>query len=127
MKNLKYLSIAAMLFFGFNSVNAQTLTSEKASFQKENRHNKLQKELDLSEEQVKEIKTIRAKRAEEKKKLHNEMQRLRQEEKKEIQTVYTPEQKERLNELRSNRKGKMKDHQGKRNMKGKKMQHRKRK
>lgn len=132
MKNLKYLSMAMLMFIGIGSMQAQEKTLAKKdapvkqhALQKTDRAEKMQKELNLTPDQIKQIEAIRAKRADEKTRLKNEMKRLNEEERNEIQAVYTPEQKEKIKTMKENRQEKMKANQGKRKMKHKKMQHRK--
>lgn len=134
MKNLKYFSMALLLFIGIGSMQAQEKklaqkdkTEKRHSFQKADRGDRMQKELNLSPDQIKKIEAIRAKRADEKTRLKSEMKRLNEEERNEIQAVYTPEQKEKIKTMKENRKEKMKANQGKRKMQHKKMQNRKRK
>jgi len=133
MKNLKYVSLALIMFFGIGSLQAQQKdlaktdkTEKKTDYRKGVHKQKMQKELNLTSEQTKQIEDIRANRADEKAKLRSEMKRISDEERNEIQAVYTPEQKEKMKELRENKKGNMKAYQGKRKMKHKKMRNKKR-
>lgn len=128
MKNLKYVSLALMLFVGLGSIQAQQkeLTkkdqiAKNQTFKKTDRKKKMQKELNMTPEQTKQIEDIRAKRADEKTRLRSEMKQLKEAERNEIQAVYTPEQKEKMKELKANKKEKMKAYKGKKKMQHKKM------
>lgn len=120
MKKIKYLSLALILFIGMNSLQAQEkkeLSSFKDAHQKEmmqkksEKMNKWKKELNLSDQQVKDIEAIKAKNADKMKQLHEEMMQLKKEQRAEIEKVYTAEQKAKLEKLKSdfkNKKGHMK-------------------
>ena len=78
MKNLKYVSLALMLFVGLGSIQAQQkeLTkkdqiAKNQTFKKTDRKKKMQKELNMTPEQTKQIEDIRAKRADEKTRLRS--------------------------------------------------------
>lgn len=133
MKNLKYVSFVLMLFIGVGSIQAQQKelvkkdkVAKNQNFKKTDRKKKMQKELNMTPEQIKKIEDIRAKRADEKVKLRKEMKELNEAERNEIQAVYTPEQKEKMKELRQTRKESMKEHRGKKKMQHKKMRNKKR-
>lgn len=133
MKNLKYVSLALILFIGVGSIQAQEkslakkdMVENNKTYKKTDRKKKMQKELNMTSEQTAQIEAIKAKRADEKSKLRKEMKELNDAERNEIQNVYTPEQKAKMKEMRKDRKGKMKAHQGKKKMQHKKMQNRKR-
>lgn len=134
MKNLKYLSFVLMTVIGLGTLHAQekSLTevnrdAKKQEITKTDRSKKMHQALDLSEAQTAEIKEIRAKRAAEKSQLKNELKQLNQAERDEIQAIYTPEQKEKLQAMKKDRNKGIKAHKGKRTMQHKKMQHHKRK
>lgn len=133
MKNLKYLSFVLMAVIGLGTLHAQekSLTevnrdAKKQEITKTDRSKKMHQALDLSEAQTAEIKEIRAKRAAEKSQLKNELKQLNQAERDEIQAIYTPEQKEKLQAMKKDRNKGKKAHKGKRTMQHKKMQHHKR-
>lgn len=117
MKKIKYLSLALILFIGMNSLQAQEkkgLSSFKDAHQKEMMHKKSEKmdkwkkELNLSDQQTKEIEAIKAKNSDKMKQLHEEMMQLKKEQRAEIEKVYTPEQKAKLEKLKAdfkNQKG----------------------
>ncbi|HZW76787.1 MAG TPA: hypothetical protein VFF21_00625 [Flavobacteriaceae bacterium] len=114
MKNLKYLALSILFVMGFGVTHAQQKAMIKKS-QVEKRqwteekphHEKWAKELNLSAEQQDKIKDIRSKRAAEKQKLKEEMQKLRDAERQEIREILTPEQQQKMDVQREKRKEKM--------------------
>ena len=127
MKTLKYFAISVLMISGFGMAQAQqksmvqkTQVENRRVTQEKSHHYKWAKELNLSAEQQAKIKEIRAKRADEKQKLKEEMQKLRESERQEIRNILTPEQQQKMDAQREKRKEKMDQHR-----KGSKMHHKK--
>lgn len=115
MKNLKFLAVSFLLFVGVQSVSAQQgrgfdknrkQTEQGQKQFQEKRQKKMQEELSLTDDQIKNIEKIRSKKAGEIQKLREEIWSLKEEERKEVQATFTPEQKEKFEKLRmENKKG----------------------
>lgn len=121
MKNLKYVLVCLLLIFGVNSMSAQKdIKLQNKQFQsergqklhQEKRHKLMQEELSLTDDQMKKIEMIRAKRAEKIQKLEEQISSLKEEQHKEIQEILTPEQREKSEKLREKmRDGNRRNHQ----------------
>lgn len=117
MKNLK-LIIAAVLFMtgtmamAQDSEQAQKENAQKACCVDRNykdgdkmgHHSQMKERLNLTEEQVAEIKVIREKRAPEKKQLREKLQELNKAERAEINEVLTEEQRIKMKEMKMGNK-----------------------
>ena len=113
MKHLKFLAVSLVLFVGVHSMSAQQgrqfnknqLQTEQGQkkFQEE-RQKKMQQELSLTDDQIKNIEKIRSKRADEIQKLREQIWNLKEEERKEVHATFTPEQKEKFEKLREENK-----------------------
>lgn len=121
MKSLKYLASAVVLFAGMNAANAQQNSNEKsksdnprfAKMKKMQERKQLwQKELNLSDAQLKQMKEIRSENADRKTKLRGELKELRMKERERMQEVYTPEQKQKMDEMRKKRQERMQKRAG---------------
>ncbi len=113
MKHLKFLAVSLLLFIGIHSINAQQgrgfnknqpQTERGQKKYQEERHKKMQHELSLTDDQIINIEKIRSKRKEEIQKLKEQIWSLKKEERKEIQAVFTPEQKAKFEKFREGNK-----------------------
>lgn len=104
MKNLKYALMIFMLLIGINSIHAQQDQKMERKQEMERSHHytqddyykKMQEELSLTSTQMKKIKIIGSKRSDEMRKLNEQMKHLKEEERKEINSLLTPEQSEKF-------------------------------
>lgn len=105
MKNLKMILAATLIVAGTTMVNAQDAKKGSDHAHKAHTPNlkkgkelkKMKEELQLSEEQITQIKAIKEKRTEEKRALKIKLYELEKAEKEEIKTVLTEEQIKKIN------------------------------
>lgn len=109
MKHLKFLAVSLLLFVGVHSMSAQQgkgLQMKQQNMEKSQKHRqdthhkKMQQQLSLTDDQIKNIEVIRSKRADKIQKLREQIWSLKDEERKEIQATLTPEQKEKFEQYR---------------------------
>lgn len=122
MKRIKYVALAFMVLMAYGVGSAQEKDGEtqktpnkRMAYQKAQKDHfkKWSEELDLTENQINQIKEIRSETMKGMKDLRGEMQKLREEERNEIAKVYTPEQKEKLEKMKKDRRENWKKRDGK--------------
>lgn len=106
MRKMKYGIFAMAVCFGMTSMQAQEKAALKSNpdvAYDENRIEKMREKFELSEDQVERIKDIMSARADEKAKLKDMFKQLKEEERREMESIFTDEQRARLDEMKERR------------------------